>query len=169
MLLYQTTVMTPLGKMLALADDERLYQLHFLDECVLSKFISPFLEIHPVPKLEQNKLLITLQKELDAYFKGDLTHFTIPTHRFGSLFEQNIYHALKQIPYGQTQSYAALAEAAGYPRAYRAAGSTNAQNPIAILVPCHRVIQKNGHLGGYNGGIDRKQKLIQHEQQVLLS
>jgi methylated-DNA-[protein]-cysteine S-methyltransferase len=109
------------------------------------------------------RLLARLRRELGEYFSGRRKRFTIPLVLCGTAFQVRIWRALLRIPYGQTRSYAELARAAGSPRAYRAAGNANGANRIAILVPCHRVIQGDESLGGYGAGPARKRILLRLE------
>jgi methylated-DNA-[protein]-cysteine S-methyltransferase len=94
--------------------------------------------------------------QLKAYWEGDLKEFEVTLSLRGTEFQQRVWRALQQIPYGQTVSYADLAEEIGAHGAQRAVGSANGKNPVAIIVPCHRVIASDGSLGGYGGGLDRK-------------
>jgi methylated-DNA-[protein]-cysteine S-methyltransferase len=103
--------------------------------------------------------------QLAEYFAGARLDFTLPLAPEGTPFQQRVWHALTQIPFGQTQSYGALAAAIGKPSASRAVGAANGQNPIAIVLPCHRVIGANGSLTGYGGGLPAKRWLLGHEQQ----
>lgn len=102
---------------------------------------------------------------LRAYFAGDVTAIDAIPIRFerGTPFQHEVWHALRAIPVGETISYAELARRVGRPSAFRAVGAANGQNPIAVVVPCHRVIAADGALGGYGGGIDRKRWLLAHE------
>jgi methylated-DNA-[protein]-cysteine S-methyltransferase len=102
---------------------------------------------------------------LEAYFDGDLDVLaSIPVRlEGGTPFQRDVWQALRDIPLGDTISYADLARRVGRPKAFRAVGSANGQNPIAIVVPCHRVIAADGTLGGYGGGLDRKRWLLAHE------
>jgi methylated-DNA-[protein]-cysteine S-methyltransferase len=103
-------------------------------------------------------------RALDAYFAGDLTALdNIECRTAGTPFQQAVWSALRTIPIGQTLSYSALADKIGKPKAVRAVGMANGANPIAVVVPCHRVIGSNGTLTGYGGGIDRKRWLLTHE------
>lgn len=104
--------------------------------------------------------------QLDAYFAGDLTRFTLPLAPRGSQFQQRVWAALQDIPYGQTQSYGELAGRIGSPGAARAVGLANGKNPIGIVIPCHRVVGSNGSLTGYGGGLDRKRQLLDLELAV---
>lgn len=103
-------------------------------------------------------------RDLDAYFKGTLQAFDLPLHFGGTAFQNAVWQALCTIPRGQTWSYAKLAQAIGRPSAVRAVGAANGQNPIAIVVPCHRVIGANGTLTGYAGGLEAKRWLLEHER-----
>ncbi len=107
-----------------------------------------------------------LKEELRQYFGGRLTQFQVPLVYRGSSFQMKVWDRLRKIPYGETLSYEALAESIGAPRAQRAVGMQNGQNPIAIVIPCHRVVNKNGRLGGYGGGLWRKKFLLDLEWRV---
>ena len=102
---------------------------------------------------------------LGAYFAGDLAAIADVPVRFdrGTSFQREVWNALREIPVGETISYAGLARRVGRPSAFRAVGSANGRNPIGIVVPCHRVIAADGTLGGYAGGLDRKRWLLAHE------
>ena len=105
------------------------------------------------------------RKQLDLYFKGKLTTFDIALDPVGTPFQLSVWHALQSIPYGCTTSYAQIAESIGNPKAMRAVGAANGQNPIAIIIPCHRVIGKSGKLVGFGGGLETKRYLLGLEQQ----
>jgi methylated-DNA-[protein]-cysteine S-methyltransferase len=104
--------------------------------------------------------------QLDAYFAGALTRFTLPLAPVGSQFQQRVWAGLQDIPYGQTESYGALAERIGSSGAARAVGLANGKNPIGIVIPCHRVVGTDGKLTGYGGGLDRKKQLLDLELAV---
>jgi methylated-DNA-[protein]-cysteine S-methyltransferase len=103
------------------------------------------------------------REQLAAYFAGELTRFDVPIAPAGSVFQQLVWRALLDVPYGATESYGGLARRIGNPRACRAVGLANGRNPIPIIVPCHRVIGSDGSLTGYGGGIERKRWLLAHE------
>jgi methylated-DNA-[protein]-cysteine S-methyltransferase len=107
--------------------------------------------------------------QLDAYFAGELTDFDVPVRPAGTGFQRAVWAALETVPYGETRSYGAIAAQVGRPSASRAVGQANGRNPIAIVIPCHRVIGSGGSLTGYGGGLDRKQWLLAHERGVLNS
>lgn len=108
-------------------------------------------------------LLEQLKTELSEYFAGKRRDFDLPLDPSGSAFQQRVWKSLRRIPYGQTESYAQLAAATGNPAAFRAVAQANARNRIIILIPCHRVIASGGGLGGYSGGLWRKEKLLSIE------
>ena len=105
--------------------------------------------------------------ELGEYFDGNRKAFDVPLDPQGTEFQQQVWQALLEIPYGQMASYAEVASAINKPKAVRAVGAANGRNPISILVPCHRVIGSNGSLTGYAGGLPRKQWLLQLEGQQM--
>jgi AraC family transcriptional regulator of adaptative response/methylated-DNA-[protein]-cysteine methyltransferase len=107
--------------------------------------------------------LRSIELELKNYFEGKLKIFTTPLFLLGSPFQQRVWKELLKIPYGTTRSYAAQATSMGEPKAIRAVANANGANQLAIVIPCHRIINTNGALGGYGGGIARKEWLLQHE------
>ena len=109
-------------------------------------------------------LLDSLRAELAEYFAGSRQRFELALDLAGSPFEMEVWRGLLEIPYGETRSYEALAEKVGRPGAQRAVGTANGHNRIAIVVPCHRVVNKDGRLGGYGGGLWRKHYLLDLEQ-----
>lgn len=111
-------------------------------------------------------LLKEAKKQLDEYFAGKRRIFSLPLSFQGTAFQIRVWEALRTIPYGETWYYGQLAEAVGNPRACRAVGMANNRNPLPILIPCHRVIGKNGSLTGYGGGLDIKEKLLALEQRT---
>jgi methylated-DNA-[protein]-cysteine S-methyltransferase len=118
------------------------------------------------PKAEwrrDDSLFRTIREQLEAYFEGELRDFALRLRMPGTPFQQQVWEGLRAIPYGETVSYAELARRIGRPGASRAVGSANGRNPISIVVPCHRVIAADGTLGGYGGGLDRKEWLLEHE------
>ena len=102
-------------------------------------------------------------QQLTEYFAGNRRDFDLPLRLQGTVFQQRVWRALMEIPYGETWSYGTLAKRIGNPGASRAVGLANGRNPISILVPCHRVIGADGTLTGYGGGLDRKRWLLAHE------
>jgi methylated-DNA-[protein]-cysteine S-methyltransferase len=108
----------------------------------------------------------TTADQLDCYFAGELTAFDIPLAPRGSGFQQRVWAALQEIPYGQTESYGELATRIGSPGGARAVGLANGKNPVGIIIPCHRVVGADGSLTGYGGGLERKQQLLDLELRV---
>jgi methylated-DNA-[protein]-cysteine S-methyltransferase len=121
-----------------------------------------------VPDLRgcQAEPFVAAADQLEAYFAGSLTRFTLPLAPSGSAFQQRVWAALQDIPYGQTESYGKLAERIGSPGAARAVGLANGKNPIGIVIACHRVVGSDGSLTGYGGGLDRKRALLDLERAV---
>lgn len=117
-----------------------------------------------VEKAVDDPLLQEAARQVKEYFRGERKEFQLPLHLNGTPFQKEVWKALLQIPYGETKSYKDIAETIGNPKAVRAIGQANKANPISIIVPCHRVIGKNGHLMGYAGSrTDIKAKLLQIE------
>ena len=106
-------------------------------------------------------------EQLQEYFAGTRTVFTVPITPVGTAFQQRVWTALRTIPYGETRSYGQLADAIGNRLAMRAVGAANGRNPISIIVPCHRVIGSDGRLVGYGGGLERKRFLLELEHATL--
>ena len=159
---------TPLGPMIAVADELALYLLEFVDRRGLEREIERLrIGIKAVIIPGNSNPIISIESELRSYFDGILREFKTPLHLLGSPFQKLIWQELINIPYGQTRSYLAQARIIGRETAHRAAANANGANQIAIVVPCHRVINSNGDLGGYGGGVARKQRLIDHEKRSL--
>lgn len=117
----------------------------------------------PCPVDDDHPLVRECLRQLKAYFAGQLFDFDLPLDMHGTEFQRQVWHALRDIPYGETTSYGTLARRIGRPAAVRAVGAANGQNPIAIVVPCHRVIGSSGKLVGYGGGLPMKQMLLHLE------
>jgi len=117
----------------------------------------------PAGALEDNAAFSEVRAQLDAYLAGRRTAFDLPLAPVGTAFQREVWRALTTIPYGTTTSYAAIAQAIGKPRAVRAVGTANGKNPLSIIVPCHRVIGKDGTLTGYAGGLPSKRQLLDLE------
>lgn len=123
--------------------------------------------VRPGPDWERNDgAWQEARRQLSAYFDGRLTEFDLALRPAGTPFQQEVWQALRAIPYGGTCSYGQLAAAIGRPAAVRAVGRANGSNPLPIVVPCHRVIGGNGELTGYGGGLAAKQWLLELERQV---
>lgn len=111
-------------------------------------------------------MLQLAREQLDQYFAGQRTSFTLPLAAEGTAVQQSVWRQLIAIPFGETRTYGEIARIIGNPKASRAVGAANGRNPISIIVPCHRVIGSNGALTGFGGGIERKQWLLAHEAHV---
>ena len=107
------------------------------------------------------------REQLEQYFRGERQTFDLPITLRGTPFQVKVWNALREIPFGTTVSYGALARAIGKPAAVRAVGAANGQNPICVIVPCHRVIGADGSLTGFGGGLPRKKQLLEHESPQL--
>ena len=159
---------SPLGPLVAGATDEGVCLLEFTDRRMLETQFEAVKRRFDKPVLPgTNAHLERLESELEEYFAGRLTRFTVPLVYPGSLFQRKVWSALLAIPYGETRSYEQMAKTVGEPNAVRAVGTANGQNRIAIVIPCHRVIRKGGELGGYGGGLARKQWLLQLERMTV--
>jgi AraC family transcriptional regulator of adaptative response/methylated-DNA-[protein]-cysteine methyltransferase len=156
---------SPLGPLIAGATRERLVLLEFTDRRMLETQFSALRSHFRLPVVPgENAVLRKLRGELGEYFTGRLRRFTVPLAFPGSEFQQRVWKGLLSIPYGSTLSYEGLARRVKAPRAQRAVGHTNGLNRIAIVIPCHRVVNKDGNLGGYGGGLWRKRALLALER-----
>ena len=152
-----TVIKTPLGPLTAGATDEGICRLEFagpLNEADWNADVSP--GRHP--------FLDRLKAELADYFAGSLSRFTVTLVIRGTPFQETVWGQLLRIPFGETRSYGDVAQAIRAPKASRAVGAANGQNRICIVIPCHRVIASGCKLGGYGGGLDRKQFLLDLER-----
>lgn len=156
---------TPLGPMLAIADERELYVLEFFERRGLQREIERLCLKNKCAIVSGKTDPITsIESELTAYFSGKLQIFKTPLHLMGTPFQKKVWTELMTIPYGETRSYLEQAKAIKKETAYRAVANANGANQLAIIIPCHRIINNNGNLGGYGGGIARKQWLLDHEK-----
>lgn len=167
MRLRRTFVETPVGPMMALASDEALCALEFTSTGRLPRLEARLARWYGGPTIDTGSNIVIEQTLawLRDYFDGvnaDISGLRLDAR--GAAFEVEVWNALKTIPPGATTSYGAIAKTLGAPGAARAVGMANGANPIAVIVPCHRVIGANGSLTGYGGGLDRKTWLIDHER-----
>jgi AraC family transcriptional regulator, regulatory protein of adaptative response / methylated-DNA-[protein]-cysteine methyltransferase len=162
--LVRTKVSTPLGSMVAVADDAALYLLEFENRVALTGELRRLERDFGPVGLGSNTVLEMLGAQLYDYFAGESADFQIPTIQHGTAFEEAVWQALKRIPPGQTRSYGEIAEVLGQPEKSREVGHANGANNISIIVPCHRVIGADGSLVGYGGGLWRKKWLLDHER-----
>lgn len=148
---------SPLGELYIFEEDNKIVQI--------STSYTPAKEC----KEEMSELLSNTVGQLNEYFAGTRKKFSIPLDMRGTEFQKRVWNALLEIPYGETWSYKQLAEFINNPKAVRAVGGANHNNPIMIIVPCHRVIGSNGSLTGYAGGLDMKEHLLNLERAVIRS
>lgn len=148
-MVYVTSVKTPIGMAVLKANDEALFELDFNDEIV---------------SINENEILKQAKIELGEYFAGERKDFTLPLDPQGTLFQKEVYKTLRGIEYGSSISYKEEAIRMGRQRAFRAVANANGKNPISIIIPCHRVIASDGKLGGYSGGLWRKEFLLKLEK-----
>ncbi|MCH8501322.1 MAG: methylated-DNA--[protein]-cysteine S-methyltransferase [Aliidiomarina sp.] len=148
---------SPLGPITMKATAKGIYGLDF------GTHVQEKAQPQPLEQAQAEGWLSQLSAELAEYFAGQRQQFTVPLVPHGTEFQQQVWQALTTIPYGATESYRWLAEQVSRPRGFQAVGQANGRNPIAILIPCHRVINLNGRLGGYSGGLDKKEWLLAHE------
>lgn len=154
---------TPLGPMLAIADDEALVLLEFVERRGLETELRR-LRAKAAIVPGSNDVLASIERELAAYFAGQLHAFATPIRPLGSEFRRTVWAELLRIPPGETRTYAEVARAIGRPTAFRAVAQANGANQLAVVVPCHRVVNADRSLGGYGGGVPRKEWLLAHER-----
>lgn len=153
---------TPVGRLMVAGDESGLKHVSFLKTQFSPSEVQPAEDWEP----GERKLGEAL-RQLKAYFKGRLRDFDLPLNADGTEFQKRVWDELCRIPFGETVSYGDVARAIGNPAASRAVGLANGKNPIAIIVPCHRVIGSNGKLVGYGGGLDQKQILLDLERPLV--
>jgi methylated-DNA-[protein]-cysteine S-methyltransferase len=119
---------------------------------------------HLDPKRAEDKLIIKAVKQLKEYFSGKRKEFDIDLNFSGTVFQNRVWKALSEIPFGKTVAYKDIAQKIKNPKAVRAVGTANGKNPFCIIVPCHRVIAADGSIGGYGGGISVKRRLLEIER-----
>jgi len=144
---------SPIGLLEVLADDNGVTALRFVDQ-------------QQAPR--DSDFTKTVLRQLSEYFDGNRNKFDLPLAAQGTAFQKRVWAALMEIPSGTTASYADIAQKVESPKAVRAVGAANGQNPIGIIVPCHRIIGSNGKLTGYAFGLEKKAWLLQHEGAILL-
>ncbi len=149
------TIESPLGELLLLGDGVRLHGLA-MQAGSKPRTVRPGWKREPTAFAD-------VETQLHEYFIGERTSFDLELEPKGTLFQRRVWEALLQIAYGETISYGELADRIGRPTAARAVGAANGANPIAVIIPCHRLIGANGTLTGYAGGVERKQALLELE------
>lgn len=165
-----THIETELGLMVAGATEKGVCIFEFVDYKLIDLELRQLNKQFEAPLVQgDNPHFDTLRKQLDEYFKGKRTEFDIPLDLVGTEFQKTVWLSLLKIPYGCTISYGKQAELIGKPSSVRAVANANGKNKISIIIPCHRVIGTNGSLTGYGGGIWRKKRLLEFEQENLKS
>jgi AraC family transcriptional regulator, regulatory protein of adaptative response / methylated-DNA-[protein]-cysteine methyltransferase len=168
--IYTARVESPLGPLMVAASAQGICLLEFDDMQRVDNELSQLNRLLGLPIVAgENQHLMNLRNELEQYFDGQLKQFSLPLVYPGSDFQQRVWTELLKVPYAETRSYEELAIAVGSPLGVRAVGTANGANRIAILIPCHRVLNKNGRLGGYGGGLWRKNALLQLEMEHINS
>jgi len=154
--LSRTTHRTPVGDLMLVASARGLRAIHWPDS-------SPSTDSLEAVRVADHPILRQTIAQLDEYFAGTRRDFDIPLDLAGTPFQLAAWHALADIPYGETTTYGRQARALGMPNAARAVGSANRVNPVCIVLPCHRVVGADGSLTGFAGGLERKRWLLDHE------
>lgn len=155
---YSLSMESPLGRLTLTSDEQSILSiLMYREERQPSEISAP---------ADAPEVLLDARRQLEEYFEGRRRTFSIPIGAKGTEFQRKVWSALLDIPFGETESYGALAARIGSPGAARAVGAANGRNPVAIAVPCHRVIGAGGALTGYAGGEERKRWLLEHERRV---
>lgn len=150
--MYKSFLRTPVGNLFLTANEKELLSVEFSDGKEKSTSKKPL-------------ILKQAEKQLIEYFSGKRKKFDLKKKYLGTEFQLKVWKALEKIPYGKTASYEDIAKKIGNPNAYRAVGNANNKNKISVIIPCHRVIAKDGKLAGYGGGIGRKEYLLRFERE----
>lgn len=162
------TIPTPLGEIVIATTNDALYLLAFQDQKNISQLLTKLqITLRATASHKGNKIAQLTRIQLEEYFAGKRQEFTIPIRTSGTPFQQNVWETLHTIPYGVTCSYLEIAQSINNPKGVRGVAQANAKNPIAIIIPCHRVIGSKGALTGYNAGLERKQWLLKLESNNL--
>jgi len=161
---HHTVLDSPLGPLTVVVEDDHLVGLYV--EQGLAKALERSAVLGTMSEPEDVPLLQAVAEQLTAYFRGELTAFDLPVAAAGTPFQQRVWAALQDIPYGETRSYGEVAAEIGNPAASRAVGAANGRNPVSIVVPCHRVVGSTGRLTGYAGGLTTKEQLLAHERSI---
>ncbi len=167
-LIHLSKTDTPLGPMFIAATNKGLCMLEFSDRRMLeTEFRDLQLRLNAIILHGENEITKQVRQELLEYFDGSRTEFTVPIDAPGTDFQKEVWRVLQAIPFAGTRSYQEQAEILGKPKAVRAVANANGSNRIAIVIPCHRVIGKDGSLTGYGGGLERKKWLLEHERKTI--
>lgn len=161
-MIYYTIIKTPIGELELVRDKQNLLKIQLPNEKLNKEELNisfPNREI-----IETNSGFEDVVQQLNEYFNGNRKHFNINYKLNISQFYKNALMEVSKVPYGNTSTYSAIAQKLNNPKAVRAVGTANAKNPIPIIIPCHRIINSNGKLGGYAGGLDMKNQLLKFEK-----
>jgi methylated-DNA-[protein]-cysteine S-methyltransferase len=159
---YSTSVDSPFGRLVLIASDAGLCYLKWPGD--RSERLAAFGTLQDAPG---HTVLAAARRQLEEYFAGTRTEFDIPFDLAGTDFQRRAWMALAAVPFGTTTTYSEQAERLGARAAVRAVGAANGRNPVSIILPCHRVVGKDGSLTGYAGGLETKRALLDHEQEVM--
>lgn len=152
----KTFITSPIGNLKIVANGDEIIEISFCDNCEQIEILNN----------KRSEILTRCADKISAYFRGEISKFSVKFKIEGSDFEKSVYEALLKIPYGEVLTYKQLATKINRPKAYRAVGNANAKNKIPIIIPCHRVVASNG-IGGYSGGLWRKNRLLKLEKAKL--
>jgi methylated-DNA-[protein]-cysteine S-methyltransferase len=161
-LILKSKLTTPVGELHVFASEKGIRGILW-PESNLTKFDIDAKRVKP----SESPIFENLSRQLEEYFSGKRRSFDLPLDPIGTEFQMSAWKALTEIPFGETRTYGQQAKIIGRPKAARAVGAANGKNPISIVVPCHRVIGKNGNLTGFAGGLCTKQKLLKHERDQI--
>jgi methylated-DNA-[protein]-cysteine S-methyltransferase len=150
--MFKSVLKTPVGNLLITTNEKELLAVEFAAG-------------KKVDKIRKPEILRKTEKQLIEYFSGKRKKFDLKKKYSGTEFQIKVWKSLERIPYGKTVSYEHIAKKTGKPKASRAVGNANNKNKISIIIPCHRVIAKDGKLAGYGGGIDKKEYLLEFERE----
>ncbi|MDQ4106281.1 MAG: methylated-DNA--[protein]-cysteine S-methyltransferase [Actinomycetota bacterium] len=165
---YLDTVETPAGPLtFAVNEEGALVRAHFEESDDLSDIEDGLQADGYEFFVEDRGRTARLRKEISEYCAGERREFTVPVAASGTPWQMRVWEALRRIPFGETRSYAQVAEMVGSPGAARAVGGANGCNRVPLVVPCHRVISADGSLGGFSGGLHLKQRLLEHERRAM--
>jgi len=155
---YLKKMKSPVGELRLVANDKNLIAVLWENDSLERVGL-----LGELREVDEHEVLVNTENQLNEYFQGKRTAFSLPLEFHGTNFQKQVWNKLLEIPYGQTKSYGELAQLINNPKAVRAVGSANRKNPLSIIVPCHRVIGKKGHLTGFAGGLEAKAILLKHE------
>ena len=151
----QAIINSPVGNLSLVEQDNQLVGVKYTE--------------NDLTQIPENEIIILAKNQLDEYFAGQRREFTLPVNPVGTEFQQRVWQELSLIPYGTTMSYQEVANRLGDPKCIRAAATANGKNPLAIIIPCHRVIGSSGEMTGYAGGIQRKKDLLTLEKAEVMN